>query len=316
MSLLYRYDLCNLENGTLTFTYRGRFSCFFYFKQKNIIHFSYYNGWYPVVNNEEQYDITIKANNDYILVNGCYNKETDSWFYTTRGQKITIDPNIILVSKSLALRKENERVCIYYFDNDLTESLDKYYYEYCKAYDYLVNLYCEDKIFKSTIVILPYKNDLGAYRRDKLIVFSKFNSKPHVTIHEMAHSYASGANTNTWEDWLNETCAEWSSLAYDYDNNIDSFNMYINDYKKSFLQKYGNQPYRLKGNDDAHQNSFDTHVIGTLVFYDIYLEYGIEGIKVILQIFDRLKEKTTQSFLLELKNRGFDKAVNIISKCL
>ena len=48
MCSLYRYDLKNLENGTLTFTYRGRFSGHFYFRQDNLIHFSYYNGWYPI----------------------------------------------------------------------------------------------------------------------------------------------------------------------------------------------------------------------------------------------------------------------------
>ena len=267
------------------------------------------------MNDTEQYDITECPANDYILVNGNYNKETDT-FYTTRGQKITFDPNIMLVSKSLAFCKENERVCIYYFDNSLTDSLDKYYVDYCKAYDYLVELYGEDKISKSTIVFLPCKDDLGAYRRDNLMVFSRFNAKLHTTVHEMAHSYANGANINTWEDWLNETCAEWSSLAYEYENDQDSFITNINFFKKSFLQQYGNVPYRLKETDDAHQNSFDTHVIGTLVFYDIYLEYEIKGIKVILQIFNRLQEKTTQKLLSELTNIGYDKAVDIITKCL
>lgn len=39
----------------------------------------------------------------------------------------------------------------------------------------------------------------------------------YLLAHEMGHSYAFGADANTWQDWLNETHAEWSAMTYWYD---------------------------------------------------------------------------------------------------
>lgn len=68
-----------------------------------------------------------------------------------------------------------------------------------------------------TFVVLP-RNDGGGYCRPDMIVLTADEAKPNdlnyfkYIAHEVAHMWWGRAYTNSWEDWLNESFAEYSAL--------------------------------------------------------------------------------------------------------
>ncbi len=68
-----------------------------------------------------------------------------------------------------------------------------------------------------------------------------------VNAHELAHEWCSGANCVSWEDWLNETTAEWSMLLYCLDRGkTDIFDAMIGEHmaKAPANKNRGRQPSR------------------------------------------------------------------------
>lgn len=290
---MIKYTFQDLQEGVLSFEYCGKLEGPFLFMQEELIHMSYYNGWYPIGYDViEEYDITVHCDSSYELIHGQFDKEENVWFYTTRHQTI-VDCNIILINKSQALSYINEKVHIYYFDENHKEYMQKYFDRYISVYEYYVSLYENDKIGFNSIVFLPEKYQFGAYKRDHLIVFSEFEKDLHTLAHEIAHAYASGANVNSWEDWLNETHAEWSALLYEEEHNLSYFEHLL---KERYRGYKGN--YKLNALSD--QRPDDVHETGTLIYYEIYKKYGKDAIKTLLKIFDQLENKNTDSFLRQL----------------
>ena len=165
----------------------------------------------------------------------------------------------------------------------------------------LRDLYSNNKIQDLSIVILPNKYKIGPYIRDGLIVFSYLHENMdmiiHALAHEIGHSYAKGADCFTWEDWLNETHAEWSALLYELKYNSELFEQLLN---KQKLKYKGD--YRIRTKDNSRPG--DVHVVGTLVYYDLYLKYGKETIIFLLKVFDQLDNKNTEEFFNVIKQKN------------
>ncbi|MDR1030883.1 MAG: hypothetical protein LBL76_08425 [Treponema sp.] len=101
---------------------------------------------------------------------------------------------------------------------------------------------------------------------------------------EIAHTWCRGADAFIWEDWLNETTAEWTALLFQLNNgNMEVFNSVIEDK----LQKYNDLP-SIKTNDGSRPNG-------------IYRQYGYETISKMLQLFDALADKTTENFIMSIR---------------
>lgn len=124
--------------------------------------------------------------------------------------------------------------------------------------------------------------------------------------HTYAYNWFSGADTDTWEDWLNETGAEWATLLFSFEISEGAFNekveYYQNNYKSTPIIK----------SPDGSRPSSGVHQRGTAMFYEIYKKYGKETIIMILQTFVELKIKTTAKLLQALPND----IANIIEKGL
>lgn len=315
--LKYTLTLPKDKEGNLIIKYRGKLSGYYRYFEEKIIHFSFYNGWYPIgFDADTNFDVRIKRYKNYELVKGEFDEREKIWKinYT---DPVVDDCNIILLNRDFYKIKESEYLKIYY------EEFQRPYVEYIfknhnLARKYLEDLYGRKTSNKEDMVILPYNEiwEDSAYKRKDLVVIT--SDKDYVDFessssfkglaHELAHSYAKGANVNSWEDWLNETIAEWS--AYLFVLNCEKRD--IKEFIEYHRDEVGNKKLIL--NELGKKRPKEVHSVGTLIFYEIYKNYGVEAIKDLLVAFDRIDVKNTKNYLEYLDNHNNKKLSDEIRK--
>ena len=305
-----RYTFHNLQVGELALEYEGSLSGWFLYWRENAIHFSFYNGWYPSgFDADHSYDVTLKCDDTWQMVHGCYDAENTCWRYHAQDQSFE-DCNILLYKPEACEQLENPHVrilCLNPEASNIARSFFEGYTDICSFYQQLYGRKVENF---TQIVFLPRQEGAdGAYKRDSLIVFGNVYSKPdqmlHILAHEMGHTYGCGAATDSWEDWLNETHAEWSALLYQERYNHALFEQLIAQRTQRNPQPLLN--LRPHGDDRPE----DVHTTGTLLYYGIYQRHGRQAIETLLTVFDRLPIKTTAHFLSALKIHAPELAAEI-----
>lgn len=197
---------------------------------------------------------------------------------------------------------QSDNVTLYYFGKMNQQAVLPYFENYNKIVEYYTHLYGNSKLNNTNIVILSKDNNYGGYFRKSLIVFGGIQEDHdgivHLLAHEIAHSWCQGAKTDSWEDWLNETFAEWSALLYELEvpNNINKFEEVILEKEAKFQHK----PIKT---EDLSRPS-DVHDNGVYRLYKLYCLHGKEAIKNILRAFDSLDIKTTDNLILKLKENS------------
>ena len=296
-----QYNIGELEKGNLLIEYGGRLDGWFLFMQEDIYHFSFYNSWYPVLlEQEESYEIDLRCNECYELIQGKYDLQKRVWHYSTVGQTF-VDCNILLINKEKAHKCGMENAAVWYFQDQQSEIAEKFANIVTEANVFYNNLYGYNNQNGSTIVLLPEKyKGMGAYQRTGLTVFADTNLNlewiTHVLCHELGHAYANGAECTTWEDWLNETHAEWNALLYELENRPQFFQRLMETKEKNYQGNYLVKP-------DGENRPDNVHETGTLIYYEIYKQMGKEAIVNLLKTFDGMKVKNTSYFLKALREK-------------
>ena len=117
--------------------------------------------------------------------------------------------------------------------------------------------------------------------------------------HEMAHFWWSNASTDSWDDWLNESFAEFSMLLYIrekvskeiYDDLIEEYENFINN----------SQP--IWGIDRKSPEAYTAlYNKGSLILVEFEKEIGEERFVDFLQILLNEEIETTSDFLELVKN--------------
>lgn len=108
--------------------------------------------------------------------------------------------------------------------------------------------------------------------------------------HEGAHAWCTGAPMD-WQDWLNETTAEWSALLYLLSQGKTEF--FAQTIEK---HRQGLTPGSVIRTPDGAPP--DVHQRGTILFYLLYQKYGQQALFHLLRIYQKLSlPKTTEKFL-------------------
>lgn len=281
---------------------------------------SWYSAWYPqefAFPNDIADEIQVRISNlsDFTVVKGEYNEANMTWTYSAKNESGPMgDCNIIAFKQGKYAVLSQEGIDIYYWD-DAESAKAADLYDYCmdvlRYYNDVLYRDHEKKDDKMTIVSFSTPGaPNGAYARKQLIVYNglgdiKDPSMKDGAAHELGHLWATGADYS-WEDWLNETCAEWSALLYLLQSNHqEAFDLAIANYTKWAAE----QP-AIKTADGSHPG--DTHSKGTVLFYSIYQEYGAETIQKLLNVFVSLDEKNTESFINEVSLKVGDDIAGII----
>ena len=321
--LLYRppmkkYHFTQLPTGELTFWYEGGleglwateqapegpYSCL----RDEVFAFSTLNGWYPMEFDADLCEVEVQVGKEWRVIGAEYLEEKDVWLYR---QTSEIDCNIIGVCKEKYFVMEDEELSLFFPDERMRDKVEPYYRGYHEIAEFYRSFYGNDKMGKMTLFFLPdIGEDFGGYKRDGLIVFTAVKedipSALHHIAHELAHSYAMGADCYSWEDWLNETHAEWSALLYELEKDEAFFEHCL----AKTRERYGDRKLALKENGEEHQEF--VHEAGVLVYEKIYRRYGADSIRTILRTFDHLSEKSTAKLLERLTADGEKKLACMI----
>lgn len=300
---------CGSDFSAVKIYYSGKINGWHNIITDNIIELNRYGVWFPCelscgVNTSAE----ISGCGEYFLVKGEF--DGSLWRYSADEW----DMNLILYRKSVLKTVSGKHISIYYADNSLDgaaefsrnvfeDVLDYYTKElFNKDYDKHTEMAC----------LYPALTSGGAYKRDGLIVCISpgTDEKEAITVnaHELAHEWCTGADVGSWEDWLNETTAEWSMLLYCLDRDkTDIFNAMTEEH----LAKAPEFP-PIKTEDGSRPEG--VHTKGTALFYELYKAFGAETIKSVIRIFVGLDVKTTERLLDEMKVRGLSEAAAVLEK--
>lgn len=302
----YEYKVWdNSEFNQVVMTYEGTINGWCNFIQENAKALNFYSVWYPQELSEEivTTEVLMKELDNYQVIKGTFDKKTDCWYY--KADKF--DCQILAFKKGYFQFVNYENLSIYYLNRNEEKVVNyiKYYYE--DVLDYYEKTLFKSKVMnKLNLVSLSLEVFQGAYFREELIVFTNFLDSDcseenlnlkfgEMMAHELAHCWCTGADVDSWEDWLNETTAEWSALLYARHRN--KFKLFDNMMNPK-LDEYLDLP-AIKTTDGSRP--MGVHSKGALLFYFLYEKYGVETIEKLLQIFVNLRIKTTTAYLTEIK---------------
>ena len=303
---------CGSDFGTAKICYSGKISGWHNIITDDIIELNRYGVWLPCeMSCEAQSFLTVSGCEDYFLVKGEF--DGSLWHYSA-GEW---DMNIILYRKSKLQTVSGKYISIYYADNSLDKAADFSKNIFEDVLDYYTKElfqreYCGGHM--EMACLYPALTSGGAYKRDGLIVCISPGTDEKeavgVNAHEMAHTWCNGADVGSWEDWLNETTAEWSMLLYCLDRNkTEIFDAMTAEHK----EKYSGFP-PIKTADGSRPEG--VHTKGTVLFYELYKAFGAETIKSAIRIFVGLEAKTTEKLLAEMRAQGLSEAADVLEKGL
>lgn len=303
--------------GDLMVRYHGTLSGVFRYDRPDVLHFSFYNAWYPFyLDAETECRMAVHADNAWEAACGTYDADDNVW--RIPGIELApqiMDCNVLMIKKDAYGFLENERVAVF-FEQEHREMAERVFSFFTGIHQYYVALYGTDRIGKTTIAYLPEEDEWGgdAYTRSGLVVFGHgpedSPEQRHTFAHEMGHAYGRGADVFSWEDWLNETVAEWSALLYESNYEPELFEAQIRRHGQSCKGK------ELSLRPMGDERPDEVHSAGTLIWYEIYRTYGGGAIATLLRAYDGLSNKNTDALLKALEDGNEGNLADAIRKHL
>ena len=307
----------NVRRNKITISFEGPINGWMSFIEDTRIAVNFYTAWYPIIDDIEFDDITVilYGLEDYVVLNAEFDSLERTWVLSNNPD----DPYNILAfrkDKNLVHENVNATATAYYFDHseeqaaitsvNSVEDIIKYFNN---------NLFSKKEFGRYLLVSFSNQDDTGGYIRGNLIVANHFESDVGSAIsfiaHEIAHEWCSGADFS-FEDWLNETTAEWASLLYILEAKRDTeyFNKKIKYHKEIAEASPPIKPKNLKRPEKG------VHSKGTVLLFEIYEKYGTESVKSLLRIYVSLEIKTTEEFIKQVENYNMDIASYLVKGIL
>lgn len=280
---------------------------------KDIVSLSWYSVWYPQKTSIEieRDKVNVLQGGEYFLVKGIFHEQQNTWEYGGKG----FDPyNIMLFRKEKLKVVSNQYMNIYFVDETIrkqAENSQQIYRDFIAFYN--DNLFSKREIPVMDIACTSpaFEHEGGYLRKD--LIWCTFLDDSEIGAswflgHEIAHIWCAGANTNSWEDWLNETTAEWSVLLFAlHQGNKELFDYSMN----QKLERVHELPC-IKTDDGSRPDG--VHDKGTVLFYEMYKIYGLEAVQNVVRTFTDLENKTTASLLSKLRDDNHKEIADFIDE--
>lgn len=278
---------------------------------EDFVSLNWYSVWFPQdISVEIDCDkVFVKNGHEWTVVKAEYDEISDVWVYGNKG----FDPfNIVAYAKDKLRIIENPVMNVFFMDESIEKSAQNCADTYNEIIKYYNNILFERKDIPKLDVVCayPYITTGGAYRRKDLMWCvspgNDSHSQAHLFAHETAHIWCCGADCSSWEDWLNETTAEWSALLFALYKKDDAlFEKII----KPAVDSAPNLP-PIKPADGSRPEG--VHEKGTALFYRIYKKSGYETMVKIVKCFSCLKNKNTEEFIDALRGLGLECAADML----
>jgi hypothetical protein len=264
------------------------------------------------------YEIEAECDPAYQLRSyGSYTKTNGTWHFE---QTIPTFDIILVASKSLkTMERESGSYRVFfhyeslqdktaeYLSNDLANILDDY-----------AAWFGEDKKGEIFTVIQSPRDQGGDYARKGLIVLSGLTDEKYVAQHERfvrnlghetAHFWWNMAPANSWEDWLNESFAEYSALLIIRKMfGTEAYNKWIADKNaavKNIPPIWGFDRSNMQASEGPDIIEANLYGKGPLLLHQLSSRIGDEAFKLLCHEMVRTSVSSTDSFLSLLeKNHG------------
>lgn len=291
-----------------------------------------YTPWYPLSEHMDKsfFKVNIKIDSDYkILSNGSVIKDGENW--RIEQDQPSLDC-VIIGSNKFKYSTDGESqssIKTYYMADDLEEVANRINSQASWLFKKFSKMFGDIENDGFDIFIAP-RHDGGGYCREKLIVLTTStdgsiensikDASPDQQIktfrfiaHELAHLWWFKAQATSWEDWLNESFAEYSSLMATREfYGKKEFLRLINLYK----EKTSNSP-AIRGIDRSDQDAFNVlYAKGPTILNQLEMMIGKNSFRELLKNTHMKKINKTIDFLDELAFLSNKKTSEKFSKLL
>lgn len=261
------------------------------------VELNFYCAWFPLKGFCKSFTTTIVVDDGYnVSGSGVVSKKGRKW---TMKQPWPSFDNVIVASKELKAKSidDNGRHIEVDYCNVSDSGIDSTMVE-CR---YMFNLFSQlfgakdSAYFK--LVLAPYGQG-GGYSRKNFVAWRSnrldFNTRTGLS-HEIGHFWWNSANTTTWEDWLNESFANYCMLIYIKERvGLRVFNLNIDFFRKQSQ----NTPPIWGLSRDNPQAQVVLYQKGALILYELSQKVGEEKFFGLLRVASAGKIRTTDEFLL------------------
>jgi len=295
------------ENININFQYKGHISLLTKYGINRIsmdwVELGLYSPWFPIVESLEAalFNVNIKIDKDYEVVNSKKLRDT----FVLNKTKPYCDCSIICSNRFSIIREE---VCNLVVNTYFIDYRDREFAMDIANYSKLIfNKYFNfGKIGEKelSIVLLP-REEGGGYCRPNLVVLTTGNYSNNkigyfkYLAHELAHLWWCKANSNSWEDWLNESFAEYSAL-------IVLREVFGEEEFATRIEKYKIKAEGLpaiEGIDRGHDKAYEVlYIKGSYLLYELEKTIGREKFIELLNIIHTKDIDNTDKFLKELES--------------
>lgn len=283
---------------------------------RELIALNWYAVWFPQeLPFEVQEDRTeVEGCENYLLLKGTWDAHSGTWRYGGEGY----DPfNLILYRRDSVQIVCGEHLRVYFLDEKQRASAEKS----VEVFEDILDFYARE-LFRTpwTGVVemacdAPVVRDGGAYKRQGLIVTNRPGDDDGelicINAHELGHEWCSGADVNSWEDWLNETGAEWAMLLYALSRGKQA----LYEQQMAWHREMAKKAPAMRPEDGSRPGE-GVHNVGTVLMAEVYEAFGAETVAETLRCMVALKEKTTVNLLRAMREAGMADAAAMLASGL
>lgn len=283
---------------------------------EKLIALNWYSVWFP---QELPFAVAkdlvlVEGCENYLLLKGTWDAHSGTWRYGGEGY----DPfNLILYRRDSVQIVCGEHLRVYFLDEKQRASAEKS----VEVFEDILDFYARE-LFRTpwTGVVemacdAPVVRDGGAYKRQGLIVTNRPGDDDGelicINAHELGHEWCSGADVNSWEDWLNETGAEWAMLLYA----LSRGKQVLYEQQMAWHREMAKKAPPMRPEDGSRPGE-GVHNVGTVLMAEVYEAFGAETVAETLRCMVALKEKTTVNLLCAMREAGLAEAAAMLASGL
>ena len=267
------------------------------------IEMGYYSAWYPVHEESRDFisEVRVSIDKDFkISGSGLVTKKDAYWHMTQPWESFDL---LLVASKELEakkIEKKNihvETVYVTFPESDI-DSIVAAFTDVLEFYN--PRFGNQDGEVYLKFIIDPTEGT-GGYGRKNLIRLKASNFSYYFKLgiaHELSHSWWQKADTKIWEDWLNESFAEYSMLLYLRERiGTELYNETLERYRRNSE----NMP-AIWGIERTSDRAYTTlYEKGSLLLIDLEAKLGVENMTTFLRILIDKSINNTADFLKVLE---------------
>jgi hypothetical protein len=267
------------------------------------IEINFYTAWFPVSLNGGNFtsSMVIHIDTSYAVTgSGIISKGNDGWKMEQSWKSFD---NVIIASKNLKTKylKEPGLYVEVVYDDFPGSAADSTITECKYVLNLLGNYFGKKDESYLKYIIAPFEKGGGYSRKNFISMRTKnynYYTQSKGIAHEIAHFWWRNANTSTWEDWLNESFAEYSMLMYTRDRfGVDKFNKQIEDYRSNTK----NLPPVWGIDRNSNQAYTVLYEKGSVILFELENKIGKDKFLNLLKKMSKNNIFTTNNFLTLLE---------------